>query len=267
MYVALKKLEVPKGTSSAVLERTLSDFLSEAKMLRRVGHHPCINSMVGTFEFPLCLLMEYCANGNLFEAVSCDTWRVDKTGGIPWPLKRRMAHQIASGVHFLHTQEPAILHRDLKSLNILLDDQWNAKVSDFGLSRFGATSVFDRMTGQCGTWMWMAPEVMTAMDGLIYGPGVDVFSFAVVVWEIATQLIPFDGWQPPQVIAAVAHRGDRLPLPPVSVACPRPFLELIVRCWAQVPDHRPSFGEIVACLEAMPQVMPEGDVTPDAPQG
>ena len=72
---------------------------------------------------------------------------------------------------------------------------------------------------------------------------------------------------PDKVIAAVAHRGDRLPLPPVSVACPRPFLELIVRCWAQVPDHRPSFGEIVACLEAMPQVMPEGDVTPDAPQG
>ena len=59
--------------------------------------------------------------------------------------------------------------------------------------------MFDRMTGQCGTWMWMAPEVMTATDGLIYGPGVDVFSFAVVVWEIATQLIPFDGWQPPQV--------------------------------------------------------------------
>ena len=57
------------------------------------------------------------------------------------------------------------------------------------------------------------------------------------------------------------RRGDRLPLPPVSLACPRPYRDLMVKCWAQVPEERPSFQEILALIESMPDVMTDADVT------
>jgi serine/threonine protein kinase len=60
----------------------------------------------------------------------------------------------------LHSSEPIIIHRDLKSLNLLVDADWNVKVSDFGLSRFKAVTSSGLMTAQCGTFHWMAPEVI-----------------------------------------------------------------------------------------------------------
>ena len=86
--VALKKLELPSGASQAALERTLGDFLSEAKMLQRVGHHPCIVSMLGTTELPLAMIMEFCPHGNLMDKLD------DEDVNFDWPLKRRIALQV-----------------------------------------------------------------------------------------------------------------------------------------------------------------------------
>lgn len=242
--VALKKYQVPAGTPQTMLCRLLADFSSEAKMLKRVGHHQSILTMLGATECPLGIITEFCAHGNLMDALA------SKPDLFDWPLKRRIALQIANGVSFLHSQDPVILHRDLKSLNILLDSDLNAKVSDFGLSRFGATSVFDRMTAMCGTYHWMAPEVMNVApcgsgEETHYGPPVDVFSFAIILWELVTKKVPYDGWMAPQVIAAVAQRGERLPLPDLEQAnCSPTFLTLIEACWAQDPQIRPTFRSI-----------------------
>ena len=88
---------------------------------------------------PVCLVTEYCHNGNLFDLLheTVD----DKRGEhyavqIPWQRRIRIALDVARGMNFLHTSTPVIIHRDLKSLNILINEKWTAKVSDFGLSRF-----------------------------------------------------------------------------------------------------------------------------------
>lgn len=70
------------------------------------------------------------------------------------------------------------------------------QVTDFGLSRFKATSVSEKMTGQAGTYHWMAPEVINSQH---YTEKADVFSYGIILWEIYTRAIPYGGMQPVQV--------------------------------------------------------------------
>ncbi|CAN0458422.1 unnamed protein product, partial [Laminaria digitata] len=81
---------------------------------------------------------------------------------LTFKMKKQMMLDVATGMQYLHGQNPVIIHRDLKSLNVLIDENWVTKVTDFGLSRFKATSVSEKMTGQAGTYHWMAPEVRNA---------------------------------------------------------------------------------------------------------
>jgi sterile alpha motif and leucine zipper containing kinase AZK len=80
----------------------------------------------------------------------------DATVELSWSMKKTMCLDVAHGMAYLHNQNPVIIHRDLKSLNVLIDEHWVTKVTDFGLSRFKATSVSEKMTGQAGTYHWMA---------------------------------------------------------------------------------------------------------------
>ena len=99
-----------------------------------------------------------------------------------------MTLDIAKGMNYLHSFKPPILHRDLKSLNLLLleqvskpTDKVSVKISDFGLSR-EMLGVDSKMTGQTGTFHWMAPEVLEGNSEYTYKA--DVYSFAIVLWEI-----------------------------------------------------------------------------------
>ena len=131
--VAVKKLRVNRMSSKAI-----RDFSSEVMLLRTL-RHPNIVIFMGIVMNPVCLVTEYCHNGNLFDLLH-DT--VDDNRGehyavqIPWQRRIRIALDVARGMNFLHTSTPVIIHRDLKSLNILINEKWTAKVSDFGLSRF-----------------------------------------------------------------------------------------------------------------------------------
>ena len=140
------------------------------------------------------------------------------------------------------------MHRDLKSHNLLVDDAWRVKVADFGLSRMIEEHVSATMT-VCGTPCWTAPEVLRNQR---YSIKADVYSFGICLWELYTRTAPYAGMTPFQVMYGVASSGMR---PNINDDCPEPWRELMITCWAESPDDRPTFDVIAKTLQTM--VLPE----------
>lgn len=111
----------------------------------------------------------------------------------------------AQGMNYLHSMEPPIIHRDLKSANLLCDDHFTVKVTDFGLARFNPTRDATRRTF-CGTLPWVAPEVF-GKGG--YSLAADVYSYAVVVWEVLTRASPYSSLSAPQIVQGVVESSLR----------------------------------------------------------
>ena len=164
-------------------------------------------------------------------------------GTWPWPLVKRVACGAARGMAYLHSGNPPVLHRDLKSANLLLDESYTAKVCDFGLSRLKEQE--RSMTGNCGTVQWMAPEVLANMS---YNEKADVYSFGIILWELLSRECPFDGMSPIQCALAVLNRDKR---PDIPKWCPPSLHALIKSCIKKEANHRPSFVQIILALDAM----------------
>ena len=146
-------------------------------------------------------------------------------------------------MNYLHCGQPAVLHRDLKSANILLDDSYNAKITDFGLSRLKAQE--RSMTGNCGTVQWMAPEILANES---YAEPADVYSYGIILWELLTRECPYKGMNSIQCALAVLNKNARPSLPHW---CPLDIRELIEECTGKIPTSRPTFSQILVRLEKM----------------
>lgn len=164
-------------------------------------------------------------------------------GTWPWELVKRVACGSARGMAYLHSGKPPVLHRDLKSANLLLDESYTTKVCDFGLSRLKAQE--RSMTGNCGTVQWMAPEVLANMN---YNEKADVFSYGIILWELLSRECPYDGLSPIQCALAVLNRDKR---PDIPKFCPPALHALIKACIKKDPEQRPSFEEILQAIDAM----------------
>jgi hypothetical protein len=165
-------------------------------------------------------------------------------GSWPWILVKRVASGTARGMCYLHSGNPPVLHRDLKSANILLDESYTAKLADFGLSRLKA--VRSGMTGNCGTVQWMAPEVLCNED---YAEPADVFSYGIILWEMLTRECPYEGMTPIQCALSVLNENNR---PKIPEWCPQSFRALIKNCVERNPKDRPTFNQILAALDSLP---------------
>lgn len=161
----------------------------------------------------------------------------------PWMLVRRVAAGAARGMNYLHCGHPAVLHRDLKSANILLDDSYNAKVCDFGLSRLKAKE--RSMTGNCGTVQWMAPEILANQH---YAEPADVYSYGIILWELLSRECPYGEMSPIQCALAVLNQDLR---PTIPEWCPPAFGALIKKCIDKDPNARPTFENILCILDSM----------------
>jgi len=165
-------------------------------------------------------------------------------GTWPWKLVKNVASGAAQGMAYLHSGDPPVLHRDLKSANLLLTESYTAKVCDFGLSRLKSQE--RSMTGNCGTVQWMAPEVLANMK---YNEKADIYSFGIICWELLSRECPYDGMSAIQCALAVLNRDKR---PDIPKWCPPPFQALIRSCIKKDPNERPTFEQIILALEAMP---------------
>ena len=233
-----------KGTEVAVkrlIDQDLTEplkreFLGEVSIMRRLRHPNVVLFMgVITATSNLAIVTEFLPRGSLFKLIH--------RSGVQIDLRRRlrMAEDVAKGMHYLHTCEPTIVHRDLKSPNLLVDRNWCVKVSDFGLSRM-KHATFLSSKSNAGTPEWMAPEVLRSEPS---NEKSDIFSFGVILFELATMSVPWEGYNPMQVVGAVAFQDKRLDIPEgVNGA----IADLIRACWRTVPSERPSFDEILKLL-------------------
>ncbi|KAF5459882.1 hypothetical protein F2P56_019794 [Juglans regia] len=233
--VAIKLISQPEEDENlaAMLEE---QFISEVALLFRL-RHPNIITFVAACKKPpvFCIITEYLAGGSLRKYL-----HHQEPHSVPLNLVLKLALNIAHGMQYLHSR--GILHRDLKSENLLLGEDMCVKVADFGISCL--ESQCGSAKGFTGTYRWMAPEMIKEKH---HTKKVDVYSFGIVLWEIITALTPFDNMTPEQAAFAVSHKNARPPLPP---SCPTAFTHLISRCWSSNPDKRPHFDEIVSILES-----------------
>jgi serine/threonine protein kinase len=161
-----------------------------------------------------------------------------RTWDIRYPQMLKIALHTARGLEYLH--DCNLIHRDLKSVNLLIDEHYNAKVCDFGLSRIIAPKN-QNMTGNVGTVSWIAPEVFEKQP---YDAKADVYSFGVVMWELYTKQVPFQDLNTFEIPIAVI-KGER---PAIPKECPKEYAKLMQSCWHKKPAKRPTFQKIVKSL-------------------
>ncbi|KAL7618405.1 hypothetical protein Lser_V15G01023 [Lactuca serriola] len=232
--VAVKLISQPEEDRdlASMLER---QFTSEVDMLFRLKHPNIITFFAACKKPPVfCIINEYLCGGSLRAYL-----HQQEPYSLHPNLVLKLAIDIARGMQYLHSQ--GIIHRDLKSENLLLGEDMCVKVADFGISCL--ESQCGSVKGFTGTYRWMAPEMIKEKK---HTKKIDVYSFAIVMWELLTALTPFDNMTPEQAAFAVCQKNAR---PPLHASCPKAFCGLIRRCWSSKPDKRPGFDEIVKVLE------------------
>ncbi|DAZ99413.1 TPA: hypothetical protein N0F65_004046 [Lagenidium giganteum] len=214
----------------------LEEFETEVQIMS-ILRHPNICLLMGACMEPptRCLVIEYLPRGSLWNVLRQDVV-------IDYAKQMSFARDTALGMNYLHSFQPPILHRDLKSPNLLVDTSYAIKISDFGLARVRAH--FQTMTGNCGTTQWMAPEVLAAEK---YTEKADVFSFGVVCWETITRACPYDGLCQIQAALGVLNNNLR---PTIPADCPPLLKKLMTLCWVSTPEKRPTFEAILEMLQS-----------------
>ncbi|KAJ9546048.1 hypothetical protein OSB04_025755 [Centaurea solstitialis] len=214
-------------------ENVQREFAQEVYIMRKIRHKNIVQ-FIGACTRPpnLCIVTEFMAGGSVYDFLHKQRGQFD----VPAILK--IAIHVSKGMNYLH--ENNIIHRDLKSANLLMDENGIVKVSDFGVARVQNKSSV--MTAETGTYRWMAPEVIEHRP---YNHKADVFSFGIVLWELLTQKLPYTNLTPLQAAIGVVQKGLRPAIP--KNAHPE-IVALLERCWHQDPSLRPEFSEIITIL-------------------
>jgi hypothetical protein len=266
--VAVKKLKLVMR-SNAQIEK---EFEREIQVMKSI-RHPNIVLFFGAGKFcseencPF-LVVEIMKGGALSSFIRNRQVKLNMAQQISFCL------DIARGMQFLHNLTPPRVHRDVKSSNMLLSEKMVVKVSDFGSARLvkgrgmmqnvirnpARTTAPNRapllnpnvdLSRNVGAVLWRAPEVFR---GASYGTPIDVYSFGIVMWEIATQSVPYQEkeYEWIQDVADDVCSGVRPMVPP---RVHEGYKMLMTSCWCGVPARRPNFSEIFECLQGLQETL------------
>eukprot|EP00698_Gefionella_okellyi_P021646 TRINITY_DN7060_c0_g1_i2.p1 TRINITY_DN7060_c0_g1~~TRINITY_DN7060_c0_g1_i2.p1 ORF type:complete len:532 (+),score=86.41 TRINITY_DN7060_c0_g1_i2:159-1754(+) len=214
----------------------IDDFTREVQVLS-VLRHPNIVLFLAASLDGLAIATELIKNGSLFNLIHSRPQIVTLEAAV------RIARGIARGMSYLHSRKPPIIHRDLKSANVLMDDLFEPKIADFGLACVRSGSFANSLAGSPA---WMAPEVLSSDR---YTEACDVYSWGVVLWEMLTHRVPYDGVEPMRILASKMFPTDDYALyrdmPP---GLPDYLVNLVRDTTLRDPTLRPSFEKIVDIL-------------------
>uniref|UniRef100_A0A8C4R965 Mitogen-activated protein kinase kinase kinase 20b n=1 Tax=Eptatretus burgeri TaxID=7764 RepID=A0A8C4R965_EPTBU len=211
----------------------------EAEVLSVLSHKNIIKFYGAVMEHTnYGIVTEFTPCGSLYDFLESEESNdLDFEDILTWAM------DIAKGMNYLHTEAPVmVIHRDLKSRNVLIASDNTLKICDFGASRFhGQTTNMSLV----GTFPWMAPEVIQSQP---VSETCDTYSFGVVLWEMLTREVPFKGFEGMQVAWLVVEKKER---PTVPSSCPSSLASLLQQCWHEDPKKRPYFQMVLRTLEAM----------------
>jgi len=156
---------------------------------------------------------------------------------------------ISSGLNWLHESSPQIIHHDLKPANILVDSNYTLKIADFGLSAINRKREKFCEETLRGSMLYSSPEVL---EGAEIDSSIDVYSFALIMWEIFTQTEVFKEYSDQKIFKnAICKQSVR---PPDHKKIPLPIANIMKACWAHNPKIRPTFKKLKGTLIPEAQV-------------
>eukprot|EP00727_Mastigamoeba_balamuthi_P004719 m51a1_g14245 Plasma Membrane Syntaxin D (1175) ;mRNA; f:247478-252218 len=224
-------------------------LLQEVTIMRSLRHPSLLLFMCyAKTNEALTIVTEYMPRGSLLDVLS------DRAMPLSTALKLRILGDVAAGMAYLHGSSPPIIHRDLKSSNILLSESMQAKVSDFGLT------VIAHMHGSAaaqsddtvlGSLLWSAPEILSSG---VFSTKSDVYAFGIVLWEMVTRELPYGDMCPVLASSFAAEMNSRPKVGPEFESV-QPLRELMERCWDASPDARPEFADILGSLNKAAELL------------
>lgn len=235
-----------KAYSPAILTHDINSVKNEMDIMSKMKHKNIVQfkGLCLRKDRPAAsLVTNFAEKGELGDALY-NSRLVRRKGD---PLRFKIVLGLAEGLQYLHSYH--VIHRDIKPANILLDDNYEPMLTDFGFSRFIDEDSADNMTGETGSYRYMAPEVTCHSH---YTEKADTYSFALICNEIFTDERPFEY----QIAAVVAVDVVKKNLRPSQKKIKNERLKTIIaRCWDANPDLRPEWSEVISELKLAQQEM------------
>ncbi|KAM7395484.1 hypothetical protein PAMA_006979 [Pampus argenteus] len=202
-------------------------FLQEANLMKQLQHDRLVRLHAVVTKQPILIVTEFMINGCLLDFLKTDEGKKLKLNKLI-----DMSAQVAEGMAYIEKKN--YIHRDVRAANILVNDTLHCKIADFGLARI-IESEYTAQEGAKFPIKWTAPE---AINFGTFSIKSDVWSFGILLTEIVTYgRIPYPGMTNPEVIRSL-DRSYRMPCPD---GCPKELYEIMMICWKQTPDDRPTF--------------------------
>lgn len=254
--VAIKKAQ-QYGEDKLVFQDN-SKMDNEIRVLSSLSENPNVISFLGTSNQHLkrnnnLLVMEFMPNGSLHDLLH----HSDKNPPMTWSKRVEIAIQIARAVEFLHENQPLVIHRDIKSANVLFDSNWDAKLADFGLAVLVVNDSTSQVSLPAGTIGYIDPcyTLPTKLSTKS-----DVYSFGTLLLEIISGGKAIDVNREPACIAEWAEPlikerklneicDRRIALPDCMVSTIKKILGLAANCVSLNEARRPSMAEVVNKME------------------
>lgn len=213
----------------------VSNIRQEARVLIDLAPHPNIIHVLGVAEDKRhsYLVMEFCQLGSVEQLHRAHKLKVDD-------ISKQYKIMLAVAKALAHLHSFRIVHRDVAARNILVTDDWDVRLSDFGMSKqLAKGQVYGTFKSKHGPVRWMAPECFKHRQ---FSPASDVWAFANTVCEILSGLEPFVGLDPADVAVAVRDHATSPQVPP---NCPHWLKKTLQKCWSMDPAERPTMRRLV----------------------